>query len=91
MDALVDSGLDRLHEDYCLALVPHDAGVDRDDLLRLEECLAVRERPEALHAVLRLGPADAGALMTDRLGVSGTNCRTVSLEEMFIELMGGEL
>ena len=40
--------------------------------------------------VFRLDPADACALIAGRLGITDARCRTAGLEEMFIEIAGGE-
>ena len=48
------------------------------------------DRSDALHAVFALAPGGSSALIRERLGVSGVDCRTVGLEEMFIELAGGQ-
>ncbi len=88
---LVDSELDALREDYSLAVLPLDAGVGGDRLLSLESCMAVRERAEVIHAVFRMKPEAAETFLERELGVARTNCRSVDLEEMFIELVGGQL
>ncbi len=85
----LDSDLDSLRESFSLALVPPGEGVDRRSLLLVEGCLGVRERADALHAVFRLPPEAARAAIGRALGARGANCRTIALEEMFIELMGG--
>jgi ABC-2 type transport system ATP-binding protein len=88
---LIDSELDRLREGYSLALLPLDAGVGGDRLLMFEDCLAVRERTRALHAVFKLPSDMSRELIAREFGVSNVNSRSVDLEEMFIELVGGQL
>jgi ABC-2 type transport system ATP-binding protein len=88
---LLDSPLDDLRESYSLALVPRGVEGTEDSLLGLEDCLSVRERPEALHAIFRLDPEGARQLLERRLGLSDARCRTIVLEEMFVELLGGQL
>jgi ABC-2 type transport system ATP-binding protein len=88
---LLDSPLDDLRENYALALVPRGSAATREALLGLEGCLSVRERPEAVHAVFQLDAERAHALLQRGLGVEGVRCRTIALEEMFIELLGGQL
>jgi ABC-2 type transport system ATP-binding protein len=88
---LVDSALDQLQEEYSLALVPYDTGVSRDQLLALAACVGVRERSDALHAVLSLDPEASAALLVKELGIDSASCRAVGLEEMFIEVLGGQL
>jgi ABC-2 type transport system ATP-binding protein len=88
---LLDSPLDDLRESYSLALVPRATAATEDALLALEDCLSVRQRPEALHTVFRLDPEGARQLLVRQLGLSGVRCRTIVLEEMFVELLGGQL
>jgi ABC-2 type transport system ATP-binding protein len=87
---LIDNSIDELHESFSIALVPHRPQGTSDALLSLPECLGVRVRSDAVHAVFRLDPDDACALITQNLGVSDSVCRTAGLEEMFIEIAGGE-
>jgi len=86
---LIDRSLDQLREDHTVALIPSEGGLQPDRVLGLQECLGVRSRSDALHAVFKLGPEDSAALIERELGVVGARCRTVALEEMFIELVGG--
>jgi ABC-2 type transport system ATP-binding protein len=87
---LIDNGLDELREAFTVALVPGTLGTDRARVRALSGCLGVRERSDALHAVFRLGAREAGELIERELGVRGSKCRSVELEEMFIELVGGQ-
>ena len=87
---LIDNTIDELHESFSIALVPHRPQGTSDALLALPECLGVRARTDAVHAVFRLDPDDACALITGKLGVTDAHCRTAGLEEMFIEIAGGE-
>lgn len=87
---LIDNGLDDLREGFSIALVPHDHGATRSDLIGLEGCLGVRHRSEALHAVFRKSPGESKALLESALGIADAHCRSVALEEMFIELAGGQ-
>jgi len=92
-ELLLDNDMDRMHEAYSIALVPYEANGDgslRRMLSRHEHCIAVRERPDALHAVLNLDPGRARALLSDELGIDSANCRSAALEEMFIELVEGQ-
>lgn len=86
---LVDNELDQLREDFTLALVPGDNGNVAGNIARRTECLAVRQRSGTLHAVFRLDPDRTRNLLEKDLGLSGALCRTVALEEMFVELVGG--
>ena len=87
---LIDSPLDDLREQYAVVLVPHGPEAQRERLLALEECIGVRQRHDALHAIFRLEPDESRALLSRELGLNGLRCDSVRLEEMFIELMGGE-
>jgi len=87
---LLDNSIDELHESFSIALVPHRPQGTSDALLTLPECLGVRIRNDAVHAVFRLDPDEAKKLITERLGVPDALCRTAGLEEMFIEIAGGE-
>jgi len=87
---LIDRDLDELREGYSLALVPRAAGVTRERLLALAGCVGVRERPEAFHAVLRLEPEEARIMVERQLAVAGVRCQNVVLEDMFVELAGGQ-
>jgi ABC-2 type transport system ATP-binding protein len=87
---LIDNGLDQLREAFCLARVPHSPEVDRERLLHVRGCLGVRRRSEALHAVFRLEPDAARAVLEGELGITNAVFQPTALEEMFIELAGGQ-
>jgi ABC-2 type transport system ATP-binding protein len=87
---LIDNQLDDLRESFSLALVPHDSTATRERLLGLSGCLGVRERSDALHVVFRHEPDAAQQLLARELSLPSVRCRTVALEEMFIELAGGQ-
>jgi ABC-2 type transport system ATP-binding protein len=87
---LIDNGLDDLREGFSIALVPHGHEVTRLDLTGLEDCLGVRDRSDAMHAVFRKTPEESKALLESELGITDAHCRSVALEEMFIELAGGQ-
>lgn len=87
---LIDSRLDSLQEEFSLALVPHGKGEMRERLLALEGCLGVRRRSDAWHAVFRFRPEAALDSLSRQLGIEGVRCQAIPLEEMFIELAGGQ-
>jgi ABC-2 type transport system ATP-binding protein len=87
---LIDRDLDELREGFSLALVPRTAGVTRERLLAVRGCIGVRERPEAFHAILRLEPEDARTAVEQQLSIENVRCQTVVLEDMFVELAGGQ-
>ena len=86
---LIDDGLDELREGFALAMVPRAALASRERLAALEGCLGVRERPDAWHAILRLSPAEARAALREKLGLDDVTCRSIPLEDMFVEIVGG--
>ncbi len=86
---LLDNPLDELREAFSLALLPLGNGHSREQVLALDGCLAVRERADALHAILRHSPAEAESLLRMQLGAEQVRCQSIPLEEMFIELVGG--
>jgi ABC-2 type transport system ATP-binding protein len=88
---LLDSGLDDLRERYALALLPQSDKVTQDRLLALEGCLATRERADAWHVVFAFDPQRVAAVLERELGIADARCRAIALEEMFIELLGGQL
>ena len=87
---LIDDELDRLRENHCLALVPTASAATEEALRGHRHCIGVRERSDALHAVFCLSPAECRALIERDLGAKDARCDSVSLEEMFIELIGGQ-
>jgi len=87
---LIDTELDELRENYSLALVQRNGQVSRDRLLALEACLGVRERADALHAVFELEPERVEELLRRELDLGHARCTRIALEEMFIELAGGQ-
>jgi len=92
-ELLIDSDMDVMHEGYSIALVPYEANGDgaiRRSLARHDHCIAVREKPDALHAVFSLPPDRARDVLGEQFGIAGAHCRTAVLEEMFIELVEGQ-
>jgi len=87
---LIDTELDELRENYSLALVPPNGQVSREQLQALDACLGVRDRADALHAVFELEPTRVEALLSGEMGLSEVRYTRIALEEMFIELAGGQ-
>jgi ABC-2 type transport system ATP-binding protein len=87
---LIDNGLDELREGFSLAMVPRGEGITRQRILVIDNCIGVRERANGYHAVLRMGSKQARAAVEGELGLSGVHCQSIVLEEMFIELAGGQ-
>ena len=87
---LIDTELDELRENYSLALIQANGRVSRDQVLRLDTCLGVRVRPDGLHAVFEMEPARVAELLDRQLSLGDAHCTRIALEEMFIELAGGQ-
>jgi len=87
---LIDSELDEIQEHYSLALVPHNGDTSRAELVSLDGCLGVRERSDALHAVFNLEPESTARLLEAELGITDSLCNRIALEDMFVELAGGQ-
>ena len=87
---LIEAELDALREHYSLALVPHNGGTSRDRVVALEECLGVRDRSDALHAIFNLEPESTARLLETELGITDSLCSRIALEDMFVELAGGQ-
>ncbi len=85
---LIDSSLDDLRERTTLALVPRGQET-HERLQRMDQCLSVRDRSDALHAVFRCQPESCSALLERDLGIDNAYCTPIALEDMFIELVGG--
>jgi hypothetical protein len=50
----------------------------------------VRERSDGLHAIFAEGAKETCEHLRRELGVAGASCRGIALEDMFIELVGGQ-
>ncbi len=87
---LIDDALDALREAHTLAVVPPEAEVTREAVRAVEGCLGVRSRSDGLHAVFALGPDETCRRLSEELGAAGASCRSIALEDMFIELVGGQ-
>jgi ABC-2 type transport system ATP-binding protein len=87
---LIDNPLDELQEGFSLALVPRLEGLTRERLLGIDHCIAVRERPEAFHAILRLEPVEARGAIHRGIDLPDVRCQPIALEDMFVELVGGQ-
>ena len=86
----LDREVDSLREDFCVAMVPRDSAPDAALLRRVPGCLRVRPVFEEWHAVFQGPPAAVQAQLKEALGTNGIRCVPVPLEELFIELLGGE-
>ncbi len=87
---LLDDGLDEIRAGHCLALLPADDEPARQRLADWSRCLRVRRRDDGLHAVLALPPAEASRALAAELDLGTVQCRPLGLEDLFVELAGGE-
>jgi ABC-2 type transport system ATP-binding protein len=85
----LDEDLDRLREGVCVAMVPRASAPDAAVLERTAGCLRVRPVFDDWHAVFRGEPDAVQAGLVAALGVNGIRCARVPLEELFIEMVGG--
>jgi ABC-type uncharacterized transport system ATPase subunit len=85
----LDRELDRVREEICLAMLPHGAA-GAPALERIPGCLRVRHVFDNWHVVVEGKPEAVHARIKDSLGIDGIRCVPVPLEELFIELVGGE-
>jgi ABC-2 type transport system ATP-binding protein len=86
----LDRDLDRIREDICIAVVPRASAPDADAIERIPGCLRVRPVFDDWHAVMEGTPETARLRLSESLGIDGIRSVRVPLEELFIELVGGE-
>lgn len=87
-EVLLDHGLDELREGYTVAVLP--AGTPAERVRGLDGCVRVRERAGGPHAVFRGEPERLSLLLERELAIRGALCTRAPLEELFVELVGGE-
>lgn len=86
---LIDRDLDDLRENHALVLVPRDSSPVLDRLAELSGCIGVRERADGIHAIFNVEPERAARTVESSLGIRGVRSIAIALEDMFIELAGG--
>jgi ABC-2 type transport system ATP-binding protein len=86
----LDRELDDLHEDYCVAFIAGASVRGAEALERLPGCLRARPVFGDWHAVFEGTPDSVRRLLKDALGLDGVQCVRVPLEELFVELVGGQ-
>ncbi len=79
-DALIDTDLDALRESYCVA-----SAESRDGFDQLPNCLRIRQRGPVWNAVCKGSTEEVQQLLPQ------AHCRSVPLEELFVELLGAEV
>jgi len=85
----LDRQLDQIHEDHCVAMIPKSFVADSAAIERLPGCLRVRPVFDDWHAVFQGSPESTRYLLKEALGLDGVRCVSVPLEELFVELVGG--
>jgi ABC-2 type transport system ATP-binding protein len=84
----LDSSMDQLREDYCLAIVPIRSTPDVQLLTQIPGCLRARPVSGDWHAIFHGDPGSVEQRLSEHLGAPQIRCVPVTLEELFIELMG---
>ncbi len=87
---LLDNSLDELREGFAMALVAADEGLTVERLLQLDGCVAARERAGSVRTILRMEPEQARECIARELPGVDARCTSIGLEDMFIELVGGQ-
>ena len=87
---LVDDALDNLQERFSMVLLPLENGMTDERARSLPGCVAVRRRNGSIHAILRMGREEGLQAARQATGMENIRCETIPLEEMFIELLGGQ-
>jgi ABC-2 type transport system ATP-binding protein len=85
----LDTDLDRLREEYCVAMVSRSAATAAT-LEQIPGCLRVRGAHDDWHAVFEGAPRVVAPRLDSVLGPDSARCVRVPLEEMFIAMVGGE-
>jgi len=83
---VVDSELDTLRESYSLALIPVN-GTPPEAIRDLEGCVRLRRKASLWHAVFARAPHETRAILEGRLRIADATCRTIPLEDLFVELV----
>jgi ABC-2 type transport system ATP-binding protein len=86
----LDRDLDRLCEESCVALIPLASAADAGIIERTQGCLGVRLVRDEWHAVFDGEPEAVHRRLLESLGTNGIRCVSMPLEELFIEMVGGD-
>jgi ABC-2 type transport system ATP-binding protein len=86
----IDRDLDRIREEVCVAMIPRSSVPDAAAFERAPGCLGVRQVYDDWHVVMEGDPETVGPQLQASAGANGIRCVRVPLEELFIELVGGE-
>jgi ABC-2 type transport system ATP-binding protein len=86
----IDRDLDRIREDICVAMVPRASAPDAAAFAGLPGCLRVRAVFDDWHLVVEGDPDSVRGRLKPLSPANNIRCVRVPLEELFIELVGGE-
>jgi len=86
----LDRQLDSIREEICVAIVPCSSATDPGVIERVPGCLQVRQVFDDWHAVVEGSPEAVHVRIAAAIGRNGVRCLSVPLEELFIELLGGD-
>lgn len=85
----LDSELDTLKEELCLAILPESCEPEATrQLQQLAGCLHLRNTAGACHLVFRGSPAAVEEELHQALGTAGVRIVRMPLEDLFIEMVG---
>jgi len=84
----LDTELDRIRESICLAIVPKSSA-PQGAMEGIPGLLRVRPVGENWHAILEHATPEARQLVQEKLGGNGVRCAPLSLEDLFVEMVGG--
>jgi ABC-2 type transport system ATP-binding protein len=87
---VLDESFDDLREEHCLAIIEHRAGWTSERIAGVPGCRHVRLADGQWRAVFRGSPGQTRQRIEQELGLADVPCTRASLEELFIDLLGGE-
>jgi len=85
----IDSDLDALRENTCLAVILQYAATNLSDIRQLDGCIGARAVTNDWHAIFRGTPVGVHAQLQHAFNISA-QCIRIPLEELFVELVGGK-
>lgn len=86
----LDRDLDQLREEHCVAVIPRSLVASEALLEQVEGCLRVRAVLNEWHAVFQGAPDAVRRRLHETLALANVRCVSMPLEELFVELVGGE-
>lgn len=86
---VLDESFDDLREEHCLAVIDYRAGWTSERIARVAGCRHVRLADGQWRAVFRGSPAQTRQRIEQELDIADVTCTRASLEELFVDLLGG--